>query len=87
MAVSCLDSIERCEDTWDLAVSDQVLRRDSANSLRNRDAHGIGTKIVIIDAHRRAIPPAIVLEIADEFSLFGIDPEDGKALAVTPGTQ
>ena len=51
------------------SVGEQVI-----NTIRDRDADGIGTEIVIIDAHGRAIPlEAIVLELADQFSLFGID--------------
>ena len=57
------------------------------DTIRDRDADGIGTEIVIIDAHRRAIPlDASVFEIADQFSLFGIDADDGKALALKAGT-
>ena len=58
------------------------------DTVRDRDANGIGTEIVIIDAHGRAIPfDAIVLEIADQFSLFGVDADDGKPLALKAGTQ
>jgi hypothetical protein len=57
------------------------------DAVRDRDADGIGTEIVIIDSHRRAIPlDAIVFEIADQFSLFGIDADDGKTLALKAGT-
>ena len=64
------------------SVGEQVI-----DTIRDRDADGIGTEIVIIDAHRRAIPlDAIVFEIADQFSLFGIDADDGKALALKAGT-
>ena len=60
------------------AVGEQII-----DTIRDRDANGIGTEIVIIDAHGRAIPlDAIVLEVADQFSLFGIDADDGKPLAL-----
>jgi hypothetical protein len=46
------------------------------------------TEIVIIDAHERAIPlDAMVLEVADQFSLFGIDADNGKPLTLKAGTQ
>ena len=64
------------------SVGEQVI-----DTVRDRDADGIGTEIVIIDAHGRAIPlDAIVLEVADQFSLFGIDADDGKPLALKAGT-
>ena len=43
------------------SVGDQVV-----DTVWDRDADGIGTEIVIIDAHGRAVPlDAIVLEVAD----------------------
>jgi len=64
------------------SVGEQVV-----DTVRDRDADGIGTEIMIIDAHRRAIPlDAIVFEVADQFSLLGIDADDGKALALKAGT-
>ena len=64
------------------SVGEQII-----DPIRDRHADGIGTEIVIIDAHRRAIPlDAIVFEIADQFSLLGIDADDGKALALKTGT-
>jgi hypothetical protein len=56
------------------SVSEQVI-----DSIRDRDADGIGTEIVIIDAHGRAVPlDAIVLEVADQFSFFGVDTNVGR---------
>ena len=64
------------------SVGEQVI-----DTVRNRDANGIGTEVVIVDAHGRAIPlDAIVFEIADQFSFFGIDADDGKPLALEAGT-
>ena len=64
------------------SVGEQII-----DAIRDRDADGIGTEIVVIDAHRSAIPlDAIVFEIADQFSLLGIDADDRKALALKPGT-
>jgi hypothetical protein len=41
---------------------------------------------VIIDVHGRPIPlGAIVLEVADQFSLFGVNADDGKPLALKAG--
>ena len=63
------------------SVGEQVI-----DTVRDRDADGIGTEIVIIDAHRRAIPlDAIVLEVADQFSFFGVDADDGKPLTLKAG--
>jgi len=57
------------------------------DAIRDRDADGIGTEIVIIDAHGRAIPlDTVVFEIADQFSFFGIDADDGKTLSLKAGT-
>jgi len=65
------------------SVGEQVI-----DAVRDRDADGIGTEIVIIDAHGRAAPlEAIVFEVADQFSFFGIDTDDGKPLALKAGTQ
>src|SRR6516225_6096572 len=63
-------------------VGEQVI-----DTIRDRDADGIGTEIVIIDVHRCAIPfDAVIFEIADQFSLFGVDADDGKALALKART-
>jgi len=65
------------------SVGEQII-----DAVRDRDADGIGTEIVIIDAHGRSVPlDAIVFEIADQFSLFGIDADNGKPLALKAGTQ
>jgi len=57
------------------------------DTVRDRDADGIGTEIVIINFHGCAIPlHATVLEVADQFSLFGIDADDGNSLALKAGT-
>jgi hypothetical protein len=64
------------------SVGEQVI-----DTVRNRDANGIGTEVAIVDAHGRAIPlDAIVFEIADQFSFFVIDADDGKPLALEAGT-
>ena len=64
------------------SVGEQII-----DTVRDRDADSIGTEIVVIDAHRRAVPlDAVVFEIADQFSLFGIDADDGKPLALKAGT-
>src|SRR5664279_1012483 len=65
------------------SVGEQVI-----DPIRDRDADGIGAEIVIIDAHRRAIPlDAMVLEVANQFSFFGIDTDNGKPLTLKAGTQ
>jgi hypothetical protein len=65
------------------SVGEQVI-----DPIGDRDADGIGAEIVIIDAHRRAIPlDAMVLEVANQFSFFGIDTDNGKSLTLKAGTQ
>ena len=60
------------------SVGEQVI-----DTIRDRDAAGIGTEIAIIDAHWRVVPlHTIVLEVAGQFSFFGVDADDGKPLAL-----
>ena len=71
-------------DTYEdrASVGEQVI-----DTIRDRDADSIGTEIVIIDAHGRAVPlDTIVLEVADQFSFLGVDADDGKPLALKAGT-
>jgi len=64
-------------------VGEQVV-----DAVWDRDADGIGTEIVIMDEHRRASHfTPLFLKFADQFSLFGIDADDGKPLALKAGTQ
>jgi len=70
-------------DTYEdrASVGEQVI-----DTVRDRDADGIGTEVVVIDAHRCAVPlDAIVLEVADQFSFFGIDADDGEARGAQSG--
>ena len=72
-------------DTYEdrASVGEQVI-----DPIGDRDADGIGAEIVIIDAHRRAIPlDAMVLEVANQFSFFGVDTDNGKSLTLKAGTQ
>jgi len=63
-------------------VGEQVV-----DAIRDRDADGIGTEIMIVDAHGGAIPlNAIVFGAADQFSFLGIDADDGKPLALKAGS-
>ena len=74
--------VMRDADEDQASVGEQVI-----DAIRDRDADGIGTEIVIIDAHGRAIPlDTVVFEIADQFSFFGIDADDGKPLSLKAGT-
>jgi len=60
------------------SVGQQVI-----DTVRDGYADGIGTEIVVIDADWRTDPlHTIILEVADQFSFFGIDTDDGKALAL-----
>jgi len=64
------------------AVGEQVI-----DTVGDGDADRIGREIVIINAHGGAIPlDAIVLEVADQLSLFGIDADDGKSLTLKART-
>ncbi len=50
------------------AIGQQIV-----DTIRNGDADGIGTKVVIVHTHGRTIPPgAVVFEVADQFSFFGV---------------
>jgi len=74
--------VMRDADEDQASVGEQVI-----DAIRDRDADGIGTEIVIIDAHGRAIPlDTVVFEIADQFSFFGIDADEGKTLSLKAGT-
>jgi hypothetical protein len=54
------------------SVGEQVI-----DTVGDGDADGIGTEIVIIDAHGRAAPlDAVVPEVADQFSFLGVDADD-----------
>jgi len=65
------------------SVGEQVI-----DTVGDRDADGIGTEIVIMDAHGRAVPlDAAVFEVADQFSFFGVDADNGQPLAFKAGTQ
>ena len=56
--------IMRDADEDRASVGEQII-----DAIRDGDADGIGTEVVIIDAHGRATPlNAIVFEIADQFS-------------------
>ena len=65
------------------SVGEQII-----DTVRDCDADGIGTEVVVIDAHRCAAPlGAMVFEVADQFSFFGVDADDGKPPALKAGTQ
>ena len=64
------------------SVGEQVI-----DTIRDRNADRIGTEIVIINAHGGATPlDAIVFEVANQFSFFGIDADDGKSLTLKTRT-
>ena len=53
------------------------------DSVRNGNANGIRSEIVIVDQARGQIPTrAGVFEITDQFALLGIDADDGMTLAL-----
>lgn len=65
------------------AISQQIV-----DAVRNGDTDGIGTKIVIVHVDRRAIPlDAVIFEVADQFSLFGVDADNGKPLPLKAAAQ
>ena len=64
------------------SIGEQVI-----DTIRDCDANGIGTEIVIIDAYRRTVPlDAIVPEVADQFSFLSVDADDRKPLTFKAGT-
>jgi len=65
------------------SVGEQVI-----DTVGDRDADGIGTEIVIVDANGRAVPlDAIVFEVANQLSFFSVDADNGQPLAFKAGTQ
>ena len=49
------------------------------DAVRNGDAGGVRAEVVIVDQAGRAIPSRPgVLEVADQFALFGVDADDGQ---------
>ncbi len=56
------------------------------NPVGDSYADRIGSEIVIVDEYRRAIPAGSgIFEVADEFSFFGIDTDNGKVPALESG--
>jgi hypothetical protein len=65
------------------AVGQQII-----DAVGDGHASGVGAEIVVIDRDGRTIPfRAVVFEVADQIALFGIDTDDGQALALKAGTQ
>ncbi len=60
------------------SIGEQII-----DAVRDDDARGIGAKVVIVDQTGRQIParPGI-FEIADQFTFFGIDANDGETAAL-----
>ncbi len=60
------------------AIGEQII-----DAVRDGDTRGIGAEVVIIDQTGRQIParPGI-FEIADQFTFFGIDANDGETAAL-----
>jgi hypothetical protein len=53
------------------------------DSIGNSHSAGIGTEVVIVHQHRRAVPfDAAVFEVADQLALLAVDADEGKALAL-----
>ena len=56
------------------AVGDSIV-----NAVRDSDADGVGTEVVVINQARRLAPAgAMILEVANEFALLGIHADDGR---------
>ena len=65
-----------------------AIRQQIVNAVRNGDTDGIGAKIVIVYVDRRAIPlDAVIFEVADQFSLFGVDADNRKPLPLKAAAQ
>jgi len=60
------------------SIGEQII-----DAVRDGDARGIGAEVVIVDQAGRQIPtrPGI-FEIADQFTFFGIDANDGETAAL-----
>ena len=60
------------------SIGEQII-----DAVRDGDARGIGAEVVIVDPAGRQIParPGI-FEIADQFTFFGIDADDGETAAL-----
>src|SRR5712692_10832132 len=65
------------------AIGEQII-----DAVRDGDTRGIGAEIVIVDQAGRQIParPGI-FEIADQFTFFGIDANDGETAMLKSVTQ
>ena len=62
-------------DNHEAAIGAQVV-----DAVGDGDAVGLGAEVVVVDGLWRSFPcGALVLEVADQFALFGIDADDGQA--------
>jgi hypothetical protein len=53
------------------------------DAVRDGDAGGVGTEVVVVDQTGRKIPTRSgVLEVADQFALLGVDANDRQAAAL-----
>ena len=74
--------IVRDADEDRAAVGQQIV-----NAVGNRDAEGVGAKVMIVDPRGRAVPfSAGVLEVTDQLALLGIHADHGESLAHKAGS-
>jgi hypothetical protein len=56
------------------SIGEQII-----NAVRDGNASGVGAEVVIVDQSGRQAPAGTgIVEMADEFALFGIDANDGQ---------
>ena len=67
--------VVRGADDHEAAVGGQVV-----DAVGNGDAVGLGAEVVVVDGKRGSFPSrAVVLEIAHQFPLLGVDADDRQA--------
>ena len=60
------------------SIGEQII-----DAIRDGDASGIGAEVVIVDPAGRQIPTRTrIFEMADQFTFFGIDANDGETAAL-----
>ena len=60
------------------SVGEQII-----DAVRDGDTGGVGAEVVVVDQGGETDPTRTgILEVADQFALFGIDANDGKAAAL-----
>lgn len=65
-----------------------VILGDVVDAIRNGDADGVGAEVVVKDTAGAAFPTAAgIPEVADQFTLFCVDADDGQMTALEAASQ